>query len=47
MGCTRSTAWLPHTAHVCGRELEIVLQLTQYTASSSGILQVGALGSTQ
>jgi hypothetical protein len=42
MGRTRSTASLPQTAHLCGRESEIALQFTQYTASSSGILQVGA-----
>jgi hypothetical protein len=47
MGCTRSTPWLPQTAHVYGRELEIVLQLTQYTASSRGILQVGLLFSNR
>jgi hypothetical protein len=38
------TAELPQTAQRCGREFEIVLQLTQYTAKGSGILQIGASG---
>src|ERR1700752_601503 len=38
------TAELPQTAQRCGREFEIVLQLTQYIAKGSGILQIGGSG---
>lgn len=33
-------AWLPHTEQRCGGEFEMVLQLTQSTAASSGMLYV-------